>query len=74
MMLAHAMNDRAHKVNREDAVDVNKVEHHSHKKKAISPELRHGKDCGERSRALQRRFCMLTRRSTPMAERSRRSP
>ena len=46
MVLAHAMDDWAHKINRENAVDVHKVEYHRHNEQAIPPELRHGKDCG----------------------------
>ena len=45
-VLAHAMDNWAHKINRENAVDVHKVEYHRHNEQAIPPELRHGKDCG----------------------------
>jgi hypothetical protein len=49
-MLSHAMDDGAHKVNGEDAVNVDKMEHHRHNKETVPPELRHGKDCGGKAR------------------------
>ena len=73
-VLAHTMNNRAHKVNREDAVDVDEVKYHRHNEKAIPPKLCHGKDCGGGGEPSCVSFVLLIRRSTPMAKRSRRNP
>lgn len=40
-VLAHAMNDRADKVDGEDTVDVRQVENHGNEQKMVTPELRH---------------------------------